>query len=153
MNLRRLGRAATVLGTSAGLAVAFTTSAQATTFPHDGHQAYQDGCRADQETIYHRTITAGSTAIGYVDLMYSVNCHTAWAHVHSIYTVVNQTWVTHGTIHRVNDDQKYSCTGAEGSQDCYTPMVYDKGMASYASGEIDPNGAQNTNYSNQTPSY
>jgi Protein of unknown function (DUF2690) len=153
MNLRRLGRGVTVLGAAAVLAFSYTTSAQAATFPHDGHQAYQDGCRADQQTIYHRTIMAGSTAIGYVDLMYSVNCHTAWAHVHSIYTVVNQTWVTHGTIRRINDGTSYRCTGDEGSQDCYTPMVYDKGMMSYATGEIDPNGATGADYSNQTPSY
>ncbi|WP_458535146.1 DUF2690 domain-containing protein [Oryzihumus sp.] len=60
--------------------------------------------------------------------MYSVNCHTAWAHVHSSTTQVNQTWVTHGTIHRNYDDKEYGCTGTEGSNDCYTPMVYDKGM-------------------------
>jgi hypothetical protein len=67
--------------------------------------------------------------------------------------VVNQTWVTHGTIRRVNDGTAYGCTGDEGSQDCYTPMVYDKGMLSNASGLIDPHGALNPKYANQTPSY
>lgn len=151
--LRTIARAAGALVAALVLTTNAAAAAQAATFPHDGNRAYEDGCRADQQTIYHRTIYNGSTAIGYVDLMYSVYCHTAWTHVHSIYTVTNQTWVTHGTIHRNYDGKEYYCTGAEGSQDCWTPMVYDKGMTSYAKGGIDPNGATNAYYSATTPSY
>lgn len=150
---RNLARTAGALLATLVMATGFATAAQAATFPHDGNRAYEDGCRADQQVIYHKNINKDGSAIGYVDLMYSVYCHTAWAHVHSSITVVNQTWVTHGTIHRNYDGKEYYCTGAEGSNDCYTPMVYDKGMTSYAKGGIDPNGATNAYYSAQTSSY
>jgi hypothetical protein len=147
-------RLAGVLGAAAVMTVALASPAPAAVFPHDGHRAADDGCRADQKVIYHVLIkdTAG-TAVGYVDLMYSVYCHTAWAHVHGVRTVVNQTWVPHGLIHRNYDGVQYSCTTPEGAQDCWTPMVYDKGMTSYARGTIDPNGATNTQYTQRTPNY
>jgi hypothetical protein len=151
---RNLARTVGALAAAVVVATGFATSAQAATFPHDGNRAYEDGCRADQQVIFHKLINndAGN-AVGYVDLMYSVNCHTAWAHVHSSITQVNQTWVTHGTIHRNYDDKEYRCTGTEGSNDCYTPMVYDKGMTSYAVGAVDPNGATGAYYQAKTASY
>ncbi|MGN6300883.1 MAG: DUF2690 domain-containing protein [Angustibacter sp.] len=150
---RTIARAALAGVAALLMAAGSTAAAQAANFPHDGNRAYEDGCRADQQTIYHRLIKKDGNAIGYVDLMYSLKCHTAWAHVHSSITVVNQTWVTHGLIHRNYDGKQFPCTGTEGSNDCYTAMVYDKGMTSWARGTIDPNGATNTQYSNTTPSY
>ncbi|MFC6007998.1 DUF2690 domain-containing protein [Angustibacter luteus] len=134
-------------------ATGLATSAQAANFPHDGNFAREDGCRADQQVIYHTVIYQGSTAVGYIDLMYSVHCHSAWGHVHGTRTVQNQTWVPHGYIHRNYDGKQYQCTTAEGAQDCYTPMVYDLNMTSYAKGIIDPNGAAGTEFTARTPSY
>ena len=142
---------AVMLGLTAALGLA--TSAQAASFPHDGHHPRDDGCRADQQVIYHTLIKNGSTAVGYIDLMYSVHCHSAWAHVHGTRVVQNQTWVPHGYIHRNYDGKEYQCTTGEGEQDCYTPMVYDLNMTSYAKGIIDPNGATNTEFTARTPSY
>lgn len=147
-------RLAGVLGTALVLTAGATIPASAATFPLDGDHARDDGCRADQKVIYHTLINDDAgTAVGYVDLMYSVYCHTAWAHVHGTHVVVNQTWVPHGYIHRNYDDKVYQCTAGEGTQDCWTPMVYDKGMTSYAKGVIDPNGATGALYSARTPSY
>ena len=146
---------AVLAGVAAILMVAGSTAAaQAATFPHDGHRAYEDGCRADQQVIFHKLIKDEyGNAVGYVDLMYSVYCHSAWAHVHSVRTQVNQTWVTHGRIHRNYDGKEYGCSGVEGGNDCYTPMVYDKGMTSYAWGEVDPNGCCGQPYDARTDSY
>jgi hypothetical protein len=150
---RSIRRAAAVGMTVAALGVGTAASAAAANFPHDGHRAYEDGCRADQQVIYHTLIKNGSTSVGYVDLVYSVACHTAWAHVHGTRVVSNQTWVPHGLIHRNYDGKQFGCTAGEGTQDCYTAMVYDKGMTSYAKGTIDPNGATNAQYSARTPNY
>ena len=146
------GILAVLLAMAGALGVA--TTAQAANFPHDGHHARDDGCRADQQVIYHTLIPGpNGTNSGYIDLMYSVYCHSAWAHVHGTRVVTNQTWVPHGYIHRNYDGKQYECTTPEGAQDCYTPMVYDLNMTSYAKGIIDPNGATNTQYSARTPNY
>lgn len=152
--LHQIRRLAAVLMAAAFVAAAAAAPASAATFPYDGDYARQDGCRADQQVIYHTLIKDNSgTAVGYVDLMYSVYCHTAWAHVHGTHVVVNQTWVPHGHIHRNYDDKVESCTAGEGTQDCWTPMLYDKGMTSFARGVIDPNGATGDIYAANTPSY
>ncbi|WP_460460365.1 DUF2690 domain-containing protein [Angustibacter peucedani] len=146
-------RAAAVVMAAAAIGVGTASSASATHYAIDGDRAADHGCRADQQVIYHTLIKNGSTAVGYVDLMYSVKCHGAWAHVHGTRVVSNQTWVPHGLIHRNNDGVQYGCTAGEGTQDCWTPMVYDKGLSAYAQGTIDPNGATNTQYTARTPSY
>lgn len=158
MQLRRL------LGTSLAVASAVGAVAVATAAPAaaatptqstiDGKQAYEMGCRADSKVIYHVLIkNSAGTAQGYVDLVASTYCHSAWVHVHGTRVVQNQTYVPHGTVHRNSDGREYRCTGGEGTQDCYTPMVWDKGVTSYGIGEIDPNGATNTTYKARTASY
>lgn len=54
-----------------------------------------------------------------------------------------------------NSDGKNSptCFAAEGTQDCYTTMLWDKDVTSYAFGAIDPNGATGTIWTAKTPSY
>src|SRR5215218_2475135 len=82
------------------------TPADAATYsPMDGHYAYEFGCRADQQVIFHKVLYNGSTALGYVDLMYSVNCHTAWAHAHSV-SATSETWALYAFIHRNRDDRE-----------------------------------------------
>ena len=152
---RTIVRAGLAAAAALLMAAGSTASAQAATYQLDGKRAYEAGCRADQQVIYHRLLKSKATGevYGYVDLVYSVHCHTAWAHVHSTRTVVNQTWVTHGKITRNNDGVHYGCTGKEGSNDCYTAMVYDKGMTAFAYGAVDPNGASGDVFENHTPSY
>lgn len=38
---------------------------------------------------------------------------------------------------RNNDGRTYGCTIHQGRTQCCTPMVYDKGMASFAQGAVD----------------
>jgi hypothetical protein len=120
----------------------------------DGKHPSDMGCRADQKVIYHTLIMNGSTTVGYVDLMASTYCHAVWAHIHGTHVVSNQTWVPQGHVHR-NSDGKNSptCFGGEGTQDCYTTMLWDKGVTSYAYGAIDPNGCCGALYYNRTPNY
>lgn len=112
------------------------------------------GCRADQKVIYHKLIKGGGTTYGYVDLMYSVHCHAAWAHVHGVKKVWNQTYVPQGFVRRSDGKQSPTCYAKEGTQDCYTTMLWDKDpFWAHAKGIIDPNGATNTWYSAWTGKY
>jgi hypothetical protein len=86
--------------------------------------------------------------------MASTYCHAVWAHIHGVRVVVNQTWVPQGHVHRLSDGQNSpTCYAAEGTQDCYTTMLWDKDVQSYAYGAIDPNGATGAYYSAKTPAY
>lgn len=82
--VRSLGRVLGPLGAALVMTTTFTGMAQAANFPMDGDHAYQHGCRADQEVIYHTYIrdTSGNL-YGYIDLMYSPKCVTTWAHAHA----------------------------------------------------------------------
>ena len=138
---------------AAGLLVAGPANA-ATQSSIDGKTPASQGCTADQKVIYHTLINNGSTAEGYVDLISSTTCHAVWAHVHGVHVVSNQTWVPAGHVHR-NSDGKNSptCSGGEGSQDCYTTMLWDKDVTSYAYGSIDPNGATGAIYTAKTSNF
>jgi len=127
--------------------------AHATNYPIDGDYARQDGCRADQEVIFHKVLNLNGTAIGYIDLMYSVNCHAAWAHAHSV-SPSSETWALHAEIHRTNDGKVYDQRAVDGTQDAYSPMVYDKDpLSSFAKIIIDPNGCCGVEYSAKTDAY
>jgi hypothetical protein len=130
------------------------TPADAATYsPMDGHYAYEFGCRADQQVIYHKVLyNGGGTALGYIDLMYSVNCHTAWAHAHSV-SATSETWALYAIIHRNRDDRQEVDLVKNGGHDAYSEMLYDKGMTSYAQIIIDPNGCCGVEYQTKTSSY
>jgi hypothetical protein len=77
---------------------------------------------------------------------YSLACHTAWARLTLNFTegpCGNATAgydCQHAYVVRNNDGRTYKCTISQGQSQCYTPMVYDKGMTSYAQAEIDSAG-------------
>ena len=157
VNSRTIRSAAAVVAAAATLGLAFAAPASAATINQgtvDGAHPADLGCRADQTVIYHTIIRGAGIDQGYVDLMASTHCHAIWAHVHGVRVVSNQTYVPQGYVHRNSDGtNSHLCFAAEGTQDCYTTMLWDKGVTSYAVGIIDPNGATGTQYSNTTPSY
>jgi hypothetical protein len=76
--------------------------------------------------VYHTPLTYAGSTYGYVDLEYSTACHSARAHVHSIY--VSHPGDSHGlvgSINRVNSTAVQRCTAVEGAQDCRTAWLYD----------------------------
>lgn len=74
-------------------------------------------------------------------MRYSFSCHTAWARLTGgigdcgDYTAGYACPV--GAITRNNDGRDYSCIIKSGEHQCYTAMVYDKGLTSYASALYD----------------
>jgi hypothetical protein len=150
--MKAIRRLLAILATLVAAALLGAVPAHATNYPIDGDFAYQDGCRADQEVIYHKVLNLNGSAIGYVDLMYSVNCHAAWAHAHSVQPSSDH-WALHAEIHRTNDGKVYDHQAAAGAQDVWSQMVYDKGLSSYAEIIIDPNGCCGVEYHTQTSAY
>ncbi|MBT9256992.1 YjfA family protein [Phycicoccus sp. MAQZ13P-2] len=157
MSRTRTGRLAAAALLAVGTAVGAAAPAFAAIGPGDvnGKHPRDVGCRADQQVIYHTIIRDGSgNARGYVDLMYSVHCHAAWAHVHGVKPVANQTYVPQGYVARSDGRHSPTCYTPEGGQDCYTTMLWDKDpLKARARGIIDPNGATNTVYAAWTPWY
>jgi hypothetical protein len=91
------------------------------------------------KVIYHTPLKYSGNTYGYVDLEYSTACHSARAHVHSIY--VSHPGDSHGLwgqIKRVNSTAKKECWAAEGKQDCRTGWLYDLDpYTAKASGDLD----------------
>jgi hypothetical protein len=85
---------------------------------------------------------AGST-FGVIELRYSLRCHTAWGRLTLDYTqgACGNSAAGYACpsafIVRNNDGRQYSCKISRGQTQCYTPMVYDRGMTSYAQAYVD----------------
>lgn len=105
-------------------------------------------CDASASTVRQADIGT----LGWIELRYSSVCRTAWARVYS-YNGYQPSVAFSSTakVHRNSDGLQYSCTfTTAGQHSCYTKMVNDSGVTSYAWGEID-NGL--TWITGQTTSY
>ncbi|MBZ9640179.1 DUF2690 domain-containing protein [Streptomyces sp. PSKA30] len=138
---RNLARAGVLAG-GIGLAlIAATGGAQA--YAYDGSDPSSTGCSADATTVESATVKNSNMTFGTIELRYSLKCHTAWARLtlnYTQYACGNASAgydCAHAYIVRNNDGRKYSCTINKGQTQCYTPMVYDKGLTSYAQAAID----------------
>lgn len=79
------------------------------------------------KVVYHTLIKNRGNTVGYVDLEYSVACHSARAHVHSIYKAhPYDTHGAYGQIYRTTGSTEKHCYVAENKQDCTTGWIYDK---------------------------
>ncbi|MGW5665139.1 YjfA family protein [Streptomyces sp. NPDC003758] len=138
---RALARAGVVAG-GLGLAmIAATGGAQAYTY--DGSDPSSTGCSSGATTVESATVKNSNATFGTIELRYSLACHTAWARLTLNYTQGACGNASAGyacanaEVIRNNDGRTYSCTIYQGQSQCYTPMVYDKGMTSFAQGAVD----------------
>ncbi|MER5664741.1 DUF2690 domain-containing protein [Streptomyces mirabilis] len=139
---RKLARAGVVVGGLGLSMIATVGGAQAYTY--DGSDPSSTGCSSGSTTVASATVKASSGAtFGTIELRYSTSCHTAWARLTLDYTqsacgnAAAGYDCAHAYIVRNDDGRRYSCTINKGETQCYTPMVYDKGMTSYAQAGID----------------
>jgi hypothetical protein len=143
---RVAARAAVVFG-AVGLSVlAATGGAQAYTY--DGQDPSSTGCSSGASTVASAAMYSGGYRVATIELRYSLSCHTGWARL-----TLEQTQgpcgnatagyaCPSGWITRNNDGRSYSCHIYQNQHQCYTPMVYDKGLTSFAEGFLDTvNGA------------
>ncbi|MEU9475244.1 DUF2690 domain-containing protein [Streptomyces sp. NPDC048191] len=136
-----MARAGVVVG-GVGLAMVAATGVS-NAYTYDGSDPSSTGCASGATTVESATVRNSQGSVGTIELRYSVACHTAWARM-----TLNQTAgacgnasagydCAHGFVTRNNDGRSYSCTIYQGQTQCYTPMVYDKGMTSFAEGVKD----------------
>lgn len=132
-------RLARVLGRIAAVAVcaaaplALTGSAQAATY--DGQDPLATGCSSSALTMESAPVyRIDGTQTGTIELRYSTSCKTVWARLVSYYSQ------GFATASRDQDGATYSCTSLTWSSSlnaysCYSRMLNDYGMSSYAYGQ------------------
>ena len=119
-------------------------SAQANTYTYDGADPASTYCGGTTSTPSSATITySDGSYAGTISLRYNSGCRTVWAKI----TIPNpQTPCGTGTtdhdcakavIHRDKDGAELSCSVPAGSTSCYTNMLNDANMTSYAYGILD----------------
>ncbi|MEO3807477.1 DUF2690 domain-containing protein [Sphaerisporangium sp. B11E5] len=105
----------------------------------------QGNCSGDARTV--DSLTLGQAIL---ELRYSRACRAAWARISNAPWRVNDTFVSFARIIRNSDGRTYTCSVPQGGTSCYTLMVNDANVTSYAYGEWD-SGARV--YSGRTGSY
>ncbi|GAA2796227.1 DUF2690 domain-containing protein [Streptomyces showdoensis] len=144
--LRRTAQAGTALLLAAGALSLTGGSAQAATY--DGNDPASTSCGGTTSTVRSAAMydpTFG-THLGTIELRYNSGCRTAWARVSLDYAQFNCGNASAGKacaqakVVRNSDGRSYSCTVAVGSSSCYTRMVNDAGVSSYAEGFADVAG-------------
>ncbi len=151
MSTRRSLRAALVLlATTASALLTMPGPAQAAGY--DGKDPVSSGCSRTVVTARQTTIYAGSTQVGVVQLRYSTSCRTVWGRTIAYHSPKGLTQVK-----RNSDGSYQSCLGfgwvsSLGAYSCYTPMLNDRGVTSYATGWAWTSGETNVG-SARTGSY
>ncbi|MEU6976012.1 MULTISPECIES: DUF2690 domain-containing protein [unclassified Streptomyces] len=141
--IRRTAQAGTALLLAAGALALTGGSAQAATY--DGADPASTYCGGTTSTVKSATIYGPNDSYnrGTIELRYNSACRTTWARI----TLTNpQGWCGNASagvacalaqVTRNSDGRTYSCHVPQGSTSCYTPMVNDAGVTSYAYAELD----------------
>jgi len=97
-------------------------------------------------------VTVESIRLGQalLELRYSSACRSAWARISNANYDYHDQFTPFATIHRNSDGREYTCSVPRGASGCYTLMVNDAGVTSYARGMWD-SGART--YEGRTASY
>ncbi|MET8584825.1 DUF2690 domain-containing protein [Streptomyces collinus] len=139
--MRNFARAGVVAGALGLSLIAATGGAQAYTY--DGSDPSASGCASGATTVESAVVKNSHSTFGTIELRYSTACHTAWARLTLNYTQSACGNAAAGyacasaNVTRNNDGRTYRCTIHQGETQCYTPMVYDKGLTSFAEGSVD----------------
>ncbi|MGW4160435.1 DUF2690 domain-containing protein [Streptomyces sp. NPDC004788] len=142
--LRRTALAGTSLLFAAAGLIATGGSAQAATY--DGWDPASSGCGGISTVSSAAMTDPHGNHLGTLELRYSSGCRTTWARITMDYTqgacgtssagiACPKAWII-----RNSDGTSYSCTVTEGRSSCYTPMVNDAGVSSYAQSYTDTAG-------------
>jgi len=123
-------RAAIGLLTAGLLPLTVAVPAEATNYAYDGKDPIATGCANDATTkaLSHLN-SGGDWSEAYVELRYSLKCHTAWARLSNAYGPDPGNFTGgYALIHRNSDLKQYRCDLVDAVEytSCYTAMVYDK---------------------------
>jgi hypothetical protein len=150
---------ATGLVVVAGPAAAVTCSG----YGCDHQNPYGSGCSNSGQVIYDVPLgysdgVGGTAYDGHVRLHYSTTCRTVWASVYGLAHAVGSSDDKSASahVHRNSDGTTLTCNVASGSTSCYTNMLYDGGVTSYATGSnyaYDPFDGYWVTYYGRTSNY
>ncbi|MEU1181160.1 DUF2690 domain-containing protein [Streptomyces sp. NPDC005820] len=138
MKLRNWAAATSVLLVAAtGVALAPPAGAAADA------SCYGSSCEGKDPATYCAddaiTPSGGAVWLGtaYLELRYSPSCRAAWARISRAgYNTLDQS-TPYAIVHRTSDGREYKCTVATSGTGCYTKMVNDIDVTSYAKGMWD----------------
>ncbi|MFI7505097.1 DUF2690 domain-containing protein [Streptomyces sp. NPDC049687] len=148
---KRIALTAAALTLGSGLAILPATGASAAAY--DGQSPVTSGCANSAITARTKNIYVGSKLVGRIDLRYSTSCRTAWGRVVAYYLA----GAGEANVYRNSDGKYYFCDNTDWSDavngfTCYTAMVNDAGVTSYAWGQADDSDTGDTGYA-MTGSY
>ncbi|MFI0961143.1 DUF2690 domain-containing protein [Streptomyces sp. NPDC021080] len=141
MRISVVQKSLAVATASIALAVGFTGSASAAAY--DGQDPISSGCANTAITAKSSGIYVGSTQVGTIELRYSTACRTVWARVRSTgpYGTATITRTSNWDWDRCDS---LSWNSSMGQYSCYTPMLNDAGVQSYASGSASASNGYNS---------
>jgi hypothetical protein len=107
---------------------------------YDGQDPIASGCANTATTAESAAFVYKGAVVGHIELRYSTACRTVWARLTS------KTSNGIGNVWRQSDSLNYACGGQSpgslawsatlSAYSCYTPMVNDANVTSFAFGEI-----------------
>jgi hypothetical protein len=89
-------------------------------------------CQGDAQTL--ESVLLGQALL---ELRYSRTCRAAWARISNAPYIEFESVPGWARVHRNSDGKEYGCTVQPGATKCYTAMVNDANVTSYAYGEWD----------------
>ncbi|MEU6404661.1 DUF2690 domain-containing protein [Streptomyces sp. NPDC046985] len=106
---------------------------------YDGQKASSTSCWNDRRIVSSTHLYAGSYQDqSIIDLYYSPSCRTAWGRIeHGSIASPGDNNGGVAEVTRNSDRRTYSCRVVDSSGSCYTAMVNDANVTSYAYGEED----------------
>lgn len=118
------------------LAILVVAPGRASAAAYDGQDPIATGCANTVTTPRSAQIYAGDgTIIGQIQLRYSTGCRTVWGRILAYYNNYN----AHAYVYRNTDGAWQNCENSTwssslGAYSCYTPMLNDANVTSYAWG-------------------
>ncbi len=134
----RNGKHAVVLGLCGAVCAATTLFASGTasasvgSYPYDGQDPSASGCNNGAITASSANVGGGATIL----LRYGPSCRTVWAHIQGAAPRTQDNAGGSALIYRETDGAGIR-TYCGGATSCCTPMLYDAGMRSHATGTND----------------
>ncbi|WP_405816654.1 YjfA family protein [Streptomyces sp. NBC_01390] len=144
MQMSVVKKSLAVVTASIALAVGFSGSAGAAAY--DNQDPIASGCANTAITARSTAIYVGSTRVGTIELRYSTACRTVWGRVLST-GPYGTAKVSRTSDWEWNDCASLSWNSSLGQYTCYTAMLNDAGVESYAMGSASAsNGFNSDNF-------
>ncbi|WP_327280622.1 MULTISPECIES: DUF2690 domain-containing protein [unclassified Streptomyces] len=141
MRISVVQKSLAVATASVALAIGFTGSASAAAY--DDQDPISSGCANTAITARSSAIYVGSTQVGTIELRYSTACRTVWGRVRSTGPYGTAS-VTRTSDWEWNRCDSLSWNSSMGQYTCYTAMLNDAGVESYATGSASASNGYNS---------